>query len=191
MHIPSTDVLIRAYYAAALGLFPDVGQSMGIVVTGTPLMQSALPASPVFTSGRLYHAVQVTGLATGQQVQVQASLDGVNWVNLGAAIVANGITQLPTGAYTYMRAILSTPAGTTTAEILTAGETDIDLTNAASFSATGGRALLDGTDLISYTGKTVNTLNGVPATGEYATDAHASGVSAIPADVVITLLSFR
>jgi len=186
---PSTSELERMFYLRAAGLF-EVSS-----IAAQPaklLMQSSLVGNPVDVQGRLYHGVQVSGIGTtGQQVQIHASLDGgVTWSQLGATITADGIVQLPSGAYTHLKAVLSTPGGTTTAEILTAGEVDIDCTSAASFP-TAGLALIEGSDLVSYTGKAANTLTGVPATGDLASLDHIAGVAIRPANLAIALVSFR
>lgn len=185
---PSTEELERLFYLRAAGLF-EVNAVP--VQSAKYLMRDSLAEPPVNVEGRLYHAVQVSGIgSTGQQVQIKASVGGAAAVQIGTTITADGIQQLPAGAYTTIEAVLSTAGGTTTAEILTAGEVDIDCTSAASFP-TSGQALIDGADLVSYTGKSTNTLTGVPATGELATLAHASGVAIRPANLAVTLASFR
>jgi len=63
-----------------------------------------------------------------------------------------------------------------TAEAITAGETALDLDDAGGFPTQGRATLYDGgvADEFTWTGKTGNTLTGIPATGDDALGAHSS-----------------
>lgn len=73
------------------------------------------------------HAIQVvvTGSPTTISVTVQGSLDGANWVNLGSAITAAGLTFIADSPVLYLRTVLGTLTGgtnpTVTVTVLSAG----------------------------------------------------------------------
>jgi len=96
------DSLTRDYYLRKLGLpTPDTDPaSSPSFVAAT----AGAPAAPITVTGRYNYSVQMVGAGT---IQVQGSLDGVTWNNVGAAISTPGITQLPSGTYYQMRVTVS------------------------------------------------------------------------------------
>lgn len=68
------------------------------------------------------------------------------------------------------------PISTTTAASISAGATSLVLTNGTGFPTKGRAILTDGStdDEFTWTGRTGNTLTGIPATGSLALSAHSS-----------------
>lgn len=68
--------------------------------------------NPVDVMGRYYHAVQLTGIGS-DSIQVEGTIDGVNWVSVGSALSSNGISQF-TGLFWQLRATKTGSSSATT-----------------------------------------------------------------------------
>lgn len=89
--------LVDQNYASATGTYPRG-------LSG----QSPYGGNVLYVLGRYYHSVQVYHLqASAISVQIEGSLDGINWVSIGSAITGDGITTF-TGIYKYIRASVNT-----------------------------------------------------------------------------------
>ena len=172
------------------------------LIVGDPvyLADLGLAGQPITVQGRYYHSVQVSGLiGSGDSVQIQSTNDGVNWANLGAAITANGFTQLTSGLYRALKAVLSTGSGATTVGVggSTAGATSLLVADSSSFPSAGAAKVGAGgtQDWITFTSKDATHLIGIPATGVGSlTNAHAQGedvVQALPPALRVSLESSK
>lgn len=103
--------LIRAWYLRELGYLHSYTE-LGLDPPGGVAVTSGVAGAPLEVWGRSHHQVQVTGISGGGSVQMQSSLDGTTWANLGASITTDGTTTLPDGQFRYIRAVV-TGAGQT------------------------------------------------------------------------------
>lgn len=189
MSRPSPDSAAWAYYLRTGGF-----DTRGVVPEPDPvsMMENSIEGSPVAVIGRLYHSVHVAGLSTGQGVTIDATnfdLALNRWGPIGSEITADGVVQLPTGAYRDVKAALTTPGGNQLNGALVGGETVVTVDSTADFPASGKARI--GSDVFSYTGKTGTTFTGVPATGDLAVGAHADNAPVIAANISVALASFR
>jgi hypothetical protein len=115
---PGVDTLRRAFFFRAMPLlFEAPGTSLGVDLAPPPyLALRGIEGDPIRVLGRLYHALQVSGLADGdaESWQLEASLDGSTYSNLGSAIVADGFVQVTTGLYGYFKVVQAAPIASIT-----------------------------------------------------------------------------
>jgi hypothetical protein len=102
--------LVRAWYLRELGYLFSYKEA-GLDPPGGSAVAAGVTGPPLEVWGRNKHAVQVTGWSAGVSIQMQSSIDGTTWVNLGTAIAADGITQLPDGLFGYIRAVVTGAPG--------------------------------------------------------------------------------
>jgi hypothetical protein len=99
--VPHSEALARAYYARFVGTIFDSppAASFGVENAAAVLFDDILPDAqqPVIdVSSRLNHSVQVLGLAPGQVLKVQGSMDGATYATLSSgfdALSTNGLMQ--------------------------------------------------------------------------------------------------
>ncbi len=166
------------------------------------LADAGAALDPIVVLARYYHAIQVSGLINAaDSVQIQVSFDGVTWANLGAAITANGVTQLTSGLYRLMKAVLTPVAASTTvgAGGSAVGATSLLVASSSAFSTSGAAKVGPAgptQDWITYGSKADAThLSTIPASGPGSLlYTHAEGdavVQAMPPTTRVTLLSMR
>jgi hypothetical protein len=193
LRTPGLDVLRRAFFLRSLPEFAWVSaQALGLGTSAPArLAVRGVAATPALVSGRLYHALQVVGLdnADSESIQLQASLDGVTYANLGSAIVASGFVQVTTGMYGYFKMNMGTAKTAMTIQYVGAGAVaTIDITAANHLILTVDGVVDKDLDLTAAAYDTYAELGAyIDGLADYTCTVNTSGTT--DASTSLTLLS--